>query len=227
MTALGIAVPKIMRLDDNWQIVIATFFLVISIGIGILIMSRSRFSLSEYGFRKSEKNAFRKVGWYIPLLALEILPIVLIGFESEVTVLQYIILLFFTTAVGFNEEIYFRGLILKLIREKGIKKAIIWSSVIFGILHLANSLNGKNALYLILQVMFAFLVGIVLAEVVCITKSLWAVIIWHAVHDYIATITSDTLDTLALIVLAIQVGILLVYSICIWKRSSADNAATP
>lgn len=156
-------------------------------------------------------------------MAVEIIPIVLAGFSSEVTVLQYIILLFFTVAVGFNEEIYFRGLVFKFIKEEGTKKAIIWSSVIFGVLHLVNALNGKNALYLVLQMMFAFLVGFVLAEVVSITKSLWVVIAWHAAHDYISSVTGETLDTTALIVLAIQVGILLVYAIYVWKRSNIDD----
>lgn len=159
-------------------------------------------------------------------MTVEIIPIVLIGFSSEVTVLQYIILLFFTVAVGFNEEIYFRGLALKFIEEKGRKKAIIWSSVIFGVLHLVNALNGKNALYLVLQMMFALLVGFVLVEIVSITKSLWVVIAWHAAHDYISSITGETLDTTALIILAIQVGILLVYAICIWKKSNIDDTAT-
>lgn len=226
MTALGMATAQIMRLDVNKQLVLTTVFLIISIGIGILIMKKSRFTLSNYGFQRSQKDVLQKVSWYIPLLVVEIIPIVLTGFSSEVTVLQYIILLFFTVAVGFNEEIYFRGLALKFIEEKGKKKAIIWSSVIFGVLHLANALNGKNALYLVLQIMFAFLVGVVLAEIVSITKSLWVVIAWHALHDYISGITGDTFDRTDLIILAIQVGILLVYAIYIWKRSNIEDMVT-
>lgn len=223
MTALGAAVPQIIGLDADVQIVVTTVFLIISIAIGIFIMKKSRFTLLEYGFQKSKKDDNKKVWWYIPLLAVEILPIAIAGFSSEVTVLQYIILLFFTIAVGFNEEIYFRGLAFKIIEEKGRKKAIIWSSIIFGVLHLANALNSKNALYLVLQMIFAFLVGFVLAEIVSISKSLWVVIIWHAAHDYISCITGDALDTTALIILAIQVGILLVYATCIWKRSTVDD----
>lgn len=226
MTALGTAVPQIIGLDANVQIIVTTAFLIISIAIGIFIMKKSRFKISDYGFRKSKKDAYYKVWWYVPLLAVEILPIAIAGFSSEVTVLQYIILLFFTVAIGFNEEIYFRGLAFKIMEEKGRKKAIIWSSIIFGVLHLVNALNGKNALYLVLQMIFAFLVGFVLAEIVSISKSLWIVIIWHAAHDYISYITGEALDTTALIVLAIQVGILLVYATCIWKRSNIDNMVT-
>jgi Predicted protease of the Abi (CAAX) family len=224
MTALGTAVPQIIGFDDNTQIVVTTVFLIISIAIGIFIMNKSRFTFLDYGFQRSKKDANKKLWWYIPLVAVEIVPIAFAGLSSEVTVLQYIIVLFFTVAVGFNEEIYFRGLAFKIMEEKGRKKAIIWSSVIFGVLHLINALNGKDVLQLVLQMTFAFLVGFVLAEIVSISKSLWIVIIWHAAHDYISSITGEAPDITALIVLAIQVGILLVYAIYIWKRSNVDNS---
>lgn len=51
MTALGMAIPQIMRLDVNKQMVLTTVFLIISIGMGILIMKKSRFTLSEYEFQ--------------------------------------------------------------------------------------------------------------------------------------------------------------------------------
>lgn len=226
MTGLGMAISQIMEFDINAQIVVTTVFLIISIAIGLFIMKKSKFTIAEYGFQKSKKDAYKKLWWYIPLLVVEILPIIVAGLSSEVTVLQYIILLLFTIAVGFNEEIYFRGLAFKIMEEKGKKKAIIWTSIIFGVLHLFNIFNDKDILYLVLQMAFAFLVGIVLAEIVSISRSLWIVIIWHAAHDYIASITGEALDTTALIVLAIQVGILLVYAICIWKKSIADDVVT-
>ncbi|MBB2183953.1 CPBP family intramembrane metalloprotease [Lachnospiraceae bacterium MD1] len=222
MTALGTAIPQIAGLKTNERLIVTTIFLIISIVIGFFLMYKSRYKLSEYGFRKYKNDTNHRVWWYIPLIAVEILPIAIAGILPGITVLQYIILLLFTVAVGFNEEIYFRGLALKTIEIKGSKPAIIWSSIIFGILHLANALNGKNALYLVLQMIFAFLVGWVLAEIVSITKSIWIVIIWHAAHDYISSITGETLDTTALIILAIQVGILLVYAAFIWREMKAE-----
>lgn len=223
LTALGAAVPQIIGLDSDDQMIVTTIFLMISIIIGIVIMKNSQFKLGDYGFRTREKGTISKIWWYVPLVALEILPLAVVGFNSEITSVQYIILAFFTIAIGFNEEIYFRGLALKILEPKGKKRAILWSSIIFGVLHLINVLNGKEPLYLVLQMIFAFLVGFVLAEIVSITKSLWGVIIWHAAHDYIASITGDALDAMALIILAIQVGILIIYGLCIWKISKAED----
>lgn len=224
MTGLGMAVSQFLELDSNTQLAVTTFFLLISIVIGLVIMKKSRFSLSEYGFSKGIKHSGRKMGWYIPLIVMELLPFAA-GLNREISTSQYVLLLLFTVAVGFNEEIYFRGLALKFMNGKGQKKAILCSSLIFGILHLANAFNGKNTLYLILQMLFAFLVGFVLAEIVSITKSLWAVIIWHAAHDYIASITGDTLDHMALIILAIQVVILIAYAIYLWAAVCRDAQA--
>lgn len=223
MTALGAATPQVIGLDIDLQLPVTTAFLIISIVIGIAIMKKSRFSLYEYGFRRCEKDTYHKVRWYLPLLAIEILPIAVSGISSEVKALQFVTLLFFTVAVGFNEEIYFRGLAFQVLKEKGRKQAIIWSSVIFGTLHLVNALNGKDLLDLVLQMFFAFLVGIVLSEIVSITKSLWAVIVWHAAHDYISGITGDVRDKTALIILAVQVGFLLIYAIHLWKWNRSDN----
>lgn len=219
MTGLGAAIPQIMGLDENTQLMVITVFLVISIGLALFIMKKSRVTFSDYGFCNQKKNTWKKIGFYIPMIVIELLPIVMIGFQAKVTLIQYFILLFFTVAVGFHEEIYFRGLALKAMSEKGKKAAIIWTSVVFGFLHLINVLNGKNLLYLVLQMFFAFLVGLILAQLVSITKSLWGVIIWHAMHDFIANITGDSLDEMTLIVLAIQVVILVIYGIFLWKNS--------
>lgn len=227
MTGLGTAIPQIIGLDTNLQIIVTTLFLVASVGIGIVIMIRSRFRLVDYGFRNNEKESYHKVWWYLPLVVvIVIIPIVINGFVAGISIIQYIIVAFFTIAVGFNEEIYFRGLAFKFLEEKGKKKAIICSSVIFGILHLANVLNGKDVVYLILQMFFAFLVGFVFAEIVSITKSLWIVIICHAAYDYISSITGENIDSKAVVVLAIQVCVLMVYAISIWKLILKDDVAS-
>ena len=52
MTALGMAIPQIIGLDVNRQMVLTTVFLIISTGMGILIMKKSRFTLLDYGLSK-------------------------------------------------------------------------------------------------------------------------------------------------------------------------------
>lgn len=223
LTALGMVIPQIMELTTYDTYLFATIGLVVSAVIGILIMLKTKIKLTQYGFRASEKNKIRSVWWYLPLITMEIIPIIMYGFGTKVAAYQYLIIALFTIAVGFNEEIYFRGLILRFLEEKGRKHAIIGSAIIFGVLHSVNVLNGKSILYVILQMCFAFSVGFILAEIVSITKSLWIVIIWHASHDFISMTTEGEIDTKALIIISIQLILLLVYAIGIWKMSSKEE----
>ena len=97
MTALGAAVPQIIGLDIDMQLIVTTLFLIISVIIGIMIIKNTNIKFSNYGFRLNEKNSYRKVWYYIPLIIIEIIPIVFAGMSSNITAMQYITLLFFTS----------------------------------------------------------------------------------------------------------------------------------
>lgn len=72
---------------------------------------------------------------------------------------QYVFaLLFFTLCVGVAEEIYFRGIIYKLLKNAFISPAVIISisAVIFGIGHGASIIGTGDIIATILQVINAF-----------------------------------------------------------------------
>lgn len=223
MTALGVAFSQIRELDtlDTYLAIIG--FLAASVIIGLIIMKKSGSGLDAYGVCRGKAGTGKKVVWYLPIFLIEILPVAVYGFQELDSVVTTAILLLYTLAVGINEEIYFRGIALKVLKIKGKKKAVIGASVIFGVFHVVNLLNGKNILYIILQVVFAFLVGLVLAEIVCITGSLIGVIAWHTTHDFIAYSTGDVLDTKGLIILTVQVAVLLGFSVYLWKSAVKDE----
>lgn len=129
----------------------------------------------------------------------------------------------FVIAVGFAEEFYFRGLILKILQQKGIKLSIILSSVLFSIGHLSNLLNGASFWNTILQLIFAFLFGLVAAEITILTKSIMIGVIWHIAHNFIALITQSGDTTKDLIILGVQCVILLIYNFYLIKKISNIN----
>ncbi len=221
--AMGMAFSQIRELDTLDTYLAVTGFLAASIIIGLLIMKKSDSGLVEYGISRGKAGTSKKVVWYLPIFLIELLPVAVYGFQELDSVATTAILLLFTLAVGINEEIYFRGIALKVLKIKGNKEAVIGASVIFGVFHAVNLLNGKNILYIILQVAFAFLVGLVLAEIVCITGSLIGVIAWHTTHDFIAYSTGDALDTKGLIILIVQVVVIAGYSVYLWKAAVKDK----
>ena len=69
--------------------------------------------------------------------------------------------------------------------------------------------------------------GLVLAELLVQTGSLWVLIVWHAAHDFISYITPEVLDTGALVLLGVQVAILLAYVVVLQKKRTAAKPQQP
>lgn len=130
-----------------------------------------------------------------------------------------------TVAVGFNEEIWFRGLAQAALRRLGTRAAILGGSLLFGVLHLSNAAGGKSPLYLVLQAVYAFEVGAALAAIVAITRSLWVGICWHFLYDLTAFSTGDVLTGNALVGVAIMMALLAAYIGWLWRRLPAEPDA--
>ncbi len=171
---------------------------------------------TEMGFRKIQTNAQSNVMYYIPAIILEAT-----GFYvglRELNVKYILALIILTIAVGFAEEIYFRSIILDTLRVFGVKKAIIISSILFGITHIGNVIGGADIVYTLIQIAFAFIFGIVFAELFIITKSLIPVIIWHALHDFFCYIQKEPDMKTIVLFSGIQTLLLLFYAIYMWRK---------
>lgn len=186
LTAVGVATGQILKLEKLQSIYVMTASVAISAIIGLVWMRLSRRSLAAYGLRTPENGDI--VWWGLPLLLSPLLT-AFSGIQvSGGVVIAYLV---FTACVALNEEIWFRGLILAALGKMGTKRAVTISAGLFSILHLSNALNGKSAGYLIAQLVFALLVGIVLAELFFLTGSLWIGIGWHFLHNSVAMTTGD------------------------------------
>ncbi|ECH9276465.1 CPBP family intramembrane metalloprotease [Salmonella enterica subsp. enterica] len=190
--------------------------------VGLWLLRRSRISAEEIGFRRPASGSVRSIWLGVPLLLLEVIPLVAYGPDAYTRPgAEYAVLALFTIMVGFNEELYFRGLAFSFLSRLTRKQAVIGSSIVFGVLHAANALSGTNPVEVLLQIVFAFLVGIVLALIVSITRSLWIGIVWHAVHNFLSFSTEVVFDQTALMVVSAQLAILLIFTVGLWKRGTA------
>ncbi len=85
---------------------------------------------------------------------------------------------------GIGEELVFRGIILNTFKEKrGIWVAILWSSVIFGILHITNIFGGQGVIETLKQVFSAGLAGVLFAWVYLKTNNVIPTMIYHGFYD--------------------------------------------
>lgn len=133
----------------------------------------------------------------LPVAILSLIPI-LNGVKVNSANTIFIILIT-TLLIGIIEELVFRGVILSALKERGKLPTILICSVIFGLFHLLNLVYGAGILDTIVQVIFAFGFGLVMAVVRYETDLLLPLIIVHALWDFICDISNmdfqPTLDT--------------------------------
>jgi len=219
LTAFGMGVADALELDGASALLVPAAFVGLSAVVGSLVMWRSRPSMADYGFRRPEGGA--RILWALPLLAAVVIVIATSEIRLVPATLAASTLL--AVAVGFNEEIWFRGLLLAALRQLGARRSIVASSAIFGALHLTNVFTGQPLPHLLAQFAFACLVGFVLAEVVALTGSLWIGIVWHVVYDAVALTVVDDFTDQGLLGLTAVVVVLAVYAAWLWRALPVDG----
>lgn len=181
--------------------------------VTLWIMKKSRFSFQDFGFRK-----FKAEAWIAVIIVSELVTFLNGITDKDGFSAQYVfILLLFVIAVGFCEELIFRGLVFKYLSAKGLKVAIIGSSILFSIGHFTNLLSGQDFLMTLLQVTYACLFGLVCAEIVAKTKSIIFPIVWHATHDFIAFLTDSEQNVLAVSIYVLHCLVLMGLAIYFWR----------
>ena len=91
-------------------------------------------------------------------------------------------------ASGFVEETIFRGLILRSFLPKGAWAAVLISTAIFGVTHLANLLAGQIALETFVQVGYAMAIGFGFGAMALKTGLIWPLAVAHGLGNFVAFI---------------------------------------
>ncbi|MFN8484429.1 MAG: CPBP family intramembrane glutamic endopeptidase [Anaerolineae bacterium] len=86
-------------------------------------------------------------------------------------------------ATGFVEEGLYRGAILGLLRPTGIWRAVLISSLLFGLAHLGNILLRGTPGLIALQALGSATGGVGLAALRLRTRTIWPLIALHALAD--------------------------------------------
>ena len=98
--------------------------------------------------------------------------------------------------VGFFEEMAFRGCVFMLCLKKRTARkidiflAIVFSSIVFGIIHLVNLFFGASFGSVILQIGYSALIGALCSVVLLLTRNIWICVILHALYNFCGGIIS-------------------------------------
>ncbi|MDD0857646.1 CPBP family intramembrane metalloprotease [Arthrobacter alpinus] len=148
--------------------------------------------LSFYGIRLVQARTLPLTLFYVPLFAIAFLQYSK-GFAPNLDLHTIGFTLLLVAAVGFIEELLFRGFLLQALRTRGsLTRAIIISGVTFGIGHLVNLLRGYSLTEQALQLVAAVLIGIALAYCVVLTGSIMPGIAFHILFNLSGTITAHS-----------------------------------
>lgn len=109
-----------------------------------------------------------------------------IGLPPPVTIL---FLLANTLAVGFSEEIAFRGVLFHALRSRLSLWPAIWvTSVAFGAVHVVNGFTTGDFPAASIQAVTAFMSGIFFMAVMLRTRSIIPAMLFHSVWDFLLTV---------------------------------------
>ncbi|MGT2756114.1 CPBP family intramembrane glutamic endopeptidase [Streptococcus ovuberis] len=99
---------------------------------------------------------------------------------------QFMLPVVATLLVGIGEEMFFRRILLTyLLKRMPAKKAILGSSVAFGLFHAINFFGGSPLHRVVLQVFLTGLMGIFYAYLYMLTQKIAYQAVDHALWDYI------------------------------------------
>ena len=122
--------------------------------------------------------------------------------------------------VAFIEETVFRGIMLRMLLTKGTFTAVWVSSILFGITHALQLLGGQSLEDTIVQIIYALLVGLVLALLVLDGQSIIVTILFHGLNNFFNFMGNTEGSMLSAYLI---IFVLFIYMLLLWKRVKKTN----
>lgn len=184
-SAIGIA----LKMNENGVILCQIAAFLLCGAVSFFYMKKKDPTLEQFGFKKG--NLSKKLIGFMTVIIL-FQPVVLgINFNLSLSTLGLILVQMLL--VGFVEETFFRGIIFYSLKNKEPKVFIAFSSIVFGLLHMASGLNPDTAFILvILQIINALLLGLVFSLIYYSNQSIYTVIIFHTLFNIFASVSNNS-----------------------------------
>ena len=176
-------ISEILALDTVTTLFLQGTFMALALIPPAIFVFCGKWQWREVGFASFDFKGCKKVLYFIPLLVIFV-PVAIKGFY--VKSIGYVLgSLFLYLFVGISEEVYFRGIIPRYLKEEFSTAGIVlWSTLIFGIGHIATVLAGGNAFEIALTVLNAFIFGWLAMEMTIISSSIIPAFLVHFLFDF-------------------------------------------
>ena len=164
----------------------------------------------KYGIKKI-KIDYKKYLYFLPLAVIASVNL-WNGVALRLSVLESVLYVVSMLCVGFLEEIIFRGFLFKALCKTNVRRAIVISSVTFGIGHIVNLLNGRATLETLLQVCYAVAIGFLFTIIFNKTKSLLPCIVTHGALNSMSAFGVEGSDSYQIVVAIVLTLVSLLYA---------------
>ena len=151
----------------------------------------------EYSSRRMLKlrTTVKELLIFLPCMAVAVNNFPFMTFFSgrayiDAPALEIVVYALVCLGVGFFEEMAFRGCIFTALISRckkstaGVFRSIVFSSAIFGAIHLVNIFAGAGVGAVILQVGYSFLIGGMCSVILIKTANIWYCVVLHAVYNF-------------------------------------------
>ena len=172
---------------------------------------------NTYGLGKGKPDHKAYLG-FVPLVALVSVNL-WGGFALQFSLLETVLYVISMIGVGVVEEILFRGFLFRALCKESMKRAVIISSVTFGIGHIVNLLGGAQVLPTLLQIVYATAVGFLFTVIVYRSGSLIPCILTHCAVNSLSIFGAERSVALEMIGAAFMSIVALVYAVWILKNT--------
>lgn len=208
-TLLGLAAKSLFPQYQPEFIVIIALSILVAIGLTLLGWWKVA------GFNGLSAWRSLPLAW-VPWGIVMVLPF-LQGFKSSSWGTFFYLLIAYALT-GFTEEGLMRGIVLRILQPLGVTRSVVISSLLFGLMHVANLLY-RNPFIVLAQMVGAFVHGIGLAAIRLRSNTIWLVVILHGVHDLLLRYTNFPPIPLDVV----QVTLLMLYGIYLLREPGTST----
>ena len=122
--------------------------------------------------------------------------------------------------IGVIEELLFRGYLLKTLQKNSVKTAVLVSSLTFGLGHIVNLANGAELLPTLLQLLYAFAIGLMLSVFMVRVGNIIPCCAFHGIFNALAAFSNESGQTAndQVTVCIVITALSALYALYLWKR---------
>ena len=177
------ALSVIFSLDTVATLFLQGIFMVLALIPPAVFVFCGKWHWREIGFAQLNLKVCKRGLYFMPLFVIFI-PVAVKGFYLKS--LGYVLgSLFLYLFVGITEEVYFRGIIPRYLKEEFHTTEIVFlSALIFGIGHIATAFAGSNVFEIALIVLNAFIFGWLTMEMTIMSSNIIPAILVHFLFDF-------------------------------------------